>query len=1031
MKNHLVLLIIIYFLFNLYASNVSSQNENWLNPNINEENRLQMTGHFLSFENQEMASRGDWSNSINYMSLNGYWKFNWVANADQRPTSFFKPDYDDNGWKKIPVPGMWELNGFGDPIYVNINYPWHNQFVNNPPYVPVEQNHVGSYRKEIEIPESWKDKNIIIHFGSVTSNLSLWVNGKYVGYSEDSKLPAEFNLTKYLKPGKNLIAFQVFRWCDGSYLEDQDFWRFTGVARDTYLKAQNKTHLSDIKTETTLTNNYLDGKLTVRFKSVGTPSVDLKLSDSKGEIVATKSIAKAGLNNEVIFEIRNPLKWSAETPSLYTLTTTLHQGNQLLEIVPLKIGFRSVEVKNGQFLVNGKPILIKGVNRQEMDPDGGYVVSRNRMIQDIAIMKKHNINAVRTSHYPNDDQWYDLCDQYGLYVVAEANVESHGMGFGDESLAKNKDYKLAHLQRNQRNVQRNYNHPSVVIWSMGNEAGFGDNFKACYQWIKAEDPSRLVMYEKAGQSEFTDIFSPMYYDYDQCEKYCEEHHDKPLIQCEYAHAMGNSMGGFKEYWDLTRKYPSYQGGFIWDFADQAIRWKNEKDESFYAYGGDFNPYDASDNNFMCNGLISPDRVPNPHMDEVSYFYQSVWAEPVDLINGKIEVLNEYFFDDLSNVFLEWILVRDGNVIETGVVETLDILPQEKSVVSLPIKSKVSEINGEIFLNLVFKTKKEMGLIPANHIIAKRQLLVKENNQHSASVPVQKLKKKPVVLSNDKNFLIVKGENFQFDFGKSSGLIHRWQINGNDLLYPGSKIRPNFWRPPTDNDYGAKLQHIYQIWKGPEFKLENLEVVEKSNSVIIRAKMNLFGSKGKLELIYDVNADGSVQMMQKLIPNDKSDIPGMFVFGVEMKIHKEFDKIMFYGRGPNESYADRKESQFVGVYNQTADNQLYRYIRPQATGTKSDVRWWKQLNISGKGIEIKSDNHLYITALPYSADQLDDGIEKNQRHAIDLKKDDFISLSIDGYQMGLGCVNSWKALPRVEYQLPFSDYEFTFTMRFLE
>lgn len=622
--------------------------QKWQDPNVNAFNRAAMHSSFFAYESLEAANNSSQQSSSNYLSLNGTWKFNWVENAWQRPTDFYKVGYNDMDWGKMPVPGIWELNGYGDPQYVNIGYAWRSQYKNNPPIVPEENNHVGTYRQEIILPASWKGKDIVAHFGSVTSNISLYVNGKYVGYSEDSKLEAEFNLTKYLKPGKNLIAFQVFRWCDGSYLEDQDFWRFSGVGRDCYLYARNKTHLEDIKVIADLDRDYKNGLLKVKLDVKGKANVNLILSDAQGKTVVEKNVTGSGMITTDM-EVANPLKWTAETPNLYKLTAVVKQGSKILEVIPLKVGFRKVEKINNQLCVNGQPILIKGVNRHELDPDGGYVVSRERMVQDILMMKKFNVNAVRTCHYPNNNLWYDLCDEYGIYVVAEANIESHGMGYGDATLAKNSQFAKAHMERNQRNVYRNFNHPAVIIWSMGNEAGFGGNFEACYKWIKNYDSSRLVQYEQAGQNDYTDIFCPMYYDYKRSEEYGQAtDKTKPLIQCEYAHAMGNSEGGFKEYWELVRKYPMYQGGFIWDFVDQSIHWKDKSGNLIYGYGGDFNPYDASDNNFLDNGLISPDRKPNPHFYEVGYYYQSIWTKIIDVENGMIEIFNEYFFRDLSD-----------------------------------------------------------------------------------------------------------------------------------------------------------------------------------------------------------------------------------------------------------------------------------------------------------------------------------------------------------------------------------------------
>ena len=653
----------------------------WQDAGVNAVNRAPMHTDYFAYETPELAARGERVSSIYYMSLNGQWKFNWVRHADARPADFWKPGYNDRAWDTMPVPGVWELNGYGDPLYVNVGYPWREQYQNNPPQVPTEENHVGSYRRTVTVPASWKGKDIIAHFGSVTSNIYLWVNGKYVGYSEDSKLEAEFDLTRYLKPGQeNLIAFQVFRWCDGTYLEDQDFFRYSGVGRDCYLYAREKRRVEDIRVTPDLDAEYKNGTLTVDVQLKGNAIATLKLKDAQG-----KEVAAATTRGETVtMQVSNPHKWTAETPYLYTLYAQIGELAPA-EVIPVKVGFRKIELKDAQVLVNGQPVLFKGANRHEMDPDGGYVVSRQRMLQDVQIMKDLNINAVRTCHYPDDPYWYALCDEYGLYVVAEANIESHGMGYGDETLAKRDDYRQAHLERNQRNVQRNFNHPAIIFWSLGNEAGYGPNFEAAYDWVKAEDPSRAVQYERAGYDGKTDIYCPMYYRYWDCETYCkDESKTKPLIQCEYAHAMGNSMGGFKEYWDLVRKYPKYQGGFIWDFVDQGIHKTGSNGKLIYAYGGDFNKFDASDINFCNNGLISPDRVPNPHAYEVEYFYQNIWTTPVDLKKGQVKVYNEHFFRDLSNYYMEWQVLKNGRVMRSGRVDDLDVAPRQSATLALPI-----------------------------------------------------------------------------------------------------------------------------------------------------------------------------------------------------------------------------------------------------------------------------------------------------------------------------------------------------------
>ncbi|MBQ5831161.1 MAG: beta-galactosidase, partial [Alistipes sp.] len=651
----------------------------WRDPNVNEINRQKMHSTYKIFENVAEAEGAYCDEQNPYrLSLNGTWQFNWVENADQRPTDFFTVGYNDKGWDSMEVPAMWELNGYGDPIYVNIGYAWRGNFRHDPPNVPIEQNHVGSYRREFTLPEGWSGRDIELNIGAATSNVYVWVNGKFVGYSEDSHLGASFDVTKFVKPGKNLIALQIFRWCDGTYLEDQDLWRLSGISRDVELVARQKARLQDVMITPALENNYTNGRLAVEMEfSLAVKQAEVKLICPEGKVVAEAKVTPTKGKASHTFEVKAPAKWSAETPNLYKVVIGVDG-----EAYAQRVGFRTSEIKDGLLLVNGQPVLIKGVNRHEVDPLKGFVMTRERMIQDIKLMKQFNINAVRTCHYPDTPEWYDLCDEYGLYVIDEANIESHGMGYGEKTLAKEPRYAKAHLERNQRMVYRDKNHPSVIIWSMGNEAGFGPNFEACYRWIKSFDASRPVHYERAEGNDFTDIMCPMYANLEWSENYVKNSPKKPLIQCEYAHAMGNSMGGFKEYWDLIRKYPHYQGGFIWDFVDQGLaQYEADGKVSFY-YGGDFNNYDATDNSFNNNGIIAADRTPQAHAYEVRREYQSIWTNAVDLMAGKVEVYNENFFVGLEPYAMVWELQQDGVVTKAGRIEKLEVKPQQRKAYTL-------------------------------------------------------------------------------------------------------------------------------------------------------------------------------------------------------------------------------------------------------------------------------------------------------------------------------------------------------------
>jgi beta-galactosidase len=1029
MAKHFFLLFSIVFLW----SPLKAQHDEWHNSLVNEVNRMPMHTHFFAYENKQLAEVGDMTQSENFMSMNGLWKFFWVNDADQRPLSFFRTDFEDAAWKTMVIPGMWEFNGYGDPIYVNIGYPWKGQATVTPPNVPIINNHVGSYRRYFDIPKDWEGEKVIAHFGSVTSNMYLWVNGKYVGYSEDSKLEAEFDITNYLVPGKNLIAFQVFRWSDGTFLEDQDFLRLSGVARDCYLYAQNNQNIKDIRITPDLTNDYRDGKLDITVQltdAAATDKVKFELTDN-GKVVASAEQKGNGATN---INVQNPAKWTSETPKLYTLYTTLvdNKGNTI-EVIPQKVGFRKVEIKNAQLLINGKPILIKGVDRHEMDPFTGYVVSRERMIQDIKIMKKLNINAVRTSHYPNDNLWYDLCDQYGIYLVAEANLESHGMGYGPATLAKNKDFALAHLQRNERNVERNWNHPSVIIWSMGNEAGMGPNFEACYKWIKHEDTSRPVQYERAEKSQFTDIFCPMYLGYEDCEKYAKSNPTKPLIQCEYAHAMGNSEGGFKEYWDIIRRNPHYQGGFIWDFVDQSPRLKDEKGIEIYKYAGDFNKYDSNeDQNFCDNGLLNPERGLNPHAHEVGYFYQSVWTTPVDLKKGIVSVYNENFFRNLNNYRLEWALLVDGKQVQTGVENELKLEPQSKANVRLNYSLDRISPESEVLLNVYFKLKEAEPLLPAGSVIARQQLTVQNytprleplmNKSTDKNTPPRNIE----IITHYQKYTILKGRDFQIDFDNKTGFINRYSLRNQELIAENSSLTPNFWRAPTDNDMGASLQLKFKAWKQPDFTLEKMNTTQNDSLVLVSTEYISKIVSASLRITYKINHSGEIEVNQKLITDPSVNVSDMFRFGMQLPMPYHFETIHYYGRGPFENYIDRKSSQFLGIYNQTVDEQFYPYIRPQETGTKSDIRWWKQTDSAGRGFEFESSEPFSLSALHYTIQSLDDGDFKHQSHSPEVPKADITNICIDKVQMGLGCVTSWGAWPRPEYLLTYKDYEFTFRL----
>lgn len=1012
----------------------------WLDPEVNEVNTMAPRAAFFAYETENLAKADQKARSERYLSLEGKWKFNFSKDHDKAPRDFYSLKYDDSQWTDFPVPGILELNGYGDAIYSNNGYPWRTQFRPEPPFVEERNNYTGSYRKMVTVPADWKGERIYLHVGSATSNLMVWVNGKFVGYSEDSKVSAEFDLTKYLTPGKeNLIAMQVMRWCDGSYLEDQDFWRFTGIAREVYLYARPQAHIADLFITPDLVNNYQDGTLEVKLNAVGAKgeTVMFSLKDKEGKEVAAQT-AKVGGNGEVKvnFDIKNPLKWTAETPNLYTLYTTLMDGKQVAEVVPQRVGFRKVEIKNAQVLVNGQPVLFKGANRHELDPVTGYVVSMDRMLEDIRVMKELNINAVRTCHYPNDPRWYELCDIYGIYMVAEANIESHGMGYGDKTLAKKPTYEKAHLERNESNIKIYKNHPSIIFWSVGNEAGYGPNFEKAYDLVKAYDPSRPCQYEQVGQNGKTDIFCPMYYDYGGCDKYSQGDNPRPLIQCEYAHAMGNSMGGFKEYWDMVRKYPKYQGGFIWDFVDQGLRVKNKQGKTIYAYGGDFGRYPTSDHNFNCNGIINPDRKPNPHANEVRYYYQNIWATAKDLKAGEVEVYNENFFKSLDDVELQWTLESEGKVLANG-RNALDIPAQQKRVVKLDGYSLPADVKGEVVLNLDFVLKKAEPMLDAGYAVAREQFVVNPYTfptmESVLAVTSGKYDTRKVEKEEKVAWVTLSAGNTSVTFNHWNGWIDYLDVDGKPMLEEGYAITPDFWRAPTDNDYGAGTQRKLHAWKNPEMKMKSFKVVENEGKAEkgVEVVYDMPSVEATLTMTYTLTPAGELVVNEAMTVNkDAKHKPELMRYGMQLVMPKAYNMLTYYGKGPGENYIDRNNGDRLGVYDAKVADQYWGYVRPQESGNKTEVRYWQVKDENGKGLEFYSFAPMECSTLNYLASDLDDGWDKNahQSHSGDLTPRDFSVVKLAARQRGLACVNSWGAIPLEQYRMPYQDYSFTYVIR---
>ena len=1009
-------------------------------PNIFEQNREPMRSSFIVYPTVGEAVTGsNYRNAPNYKSIEGDWNFVWYKHlTDAYPTDFYSPNFDDSKWGKMAVPGLWEMNGYGDPVYVNVGYAWDNQFVDCPPFVPQFNNHRGLYRRYIDVPAEWRGKQIFIHIGSATSNLTLWVNGKRVGYSEDSKLEAEFDITKYIKAGQsNLFAMKIHRWCDGTYLEDQDFWRLSGIARDCYIYARDKAHIKDVKFTATLANDYQDGVLNLNVDV--TPSVkwvEIVLTDANDNpYYKTRLAPKAGKVSAVV-EINDVKAWSAEIPYLYKLTVATPT-----EVTAFNVGFRSVEIKNNQLLVNGKAILVKGANRHEMNPERGYALTYEDMVRDIKIMKEHNLNAVRTCHYPNSPLWYDLCDKYGIYVVDEANIESHGMGYGDKSLAHRTDYTAAHLVRNQRVVLRDYNHPSVIVWSLGNEAGNGMNFHKCYDWIKSYDKTRPVQYEQACHISYknipknynSDIECPMYASYAECEEYLNGNPTRPLIQCEYSHAMGNSVGSLKEYWDLIRKYPSYQGGFIWDFVDQALAWKDpQTGVTFYRYGGCYNDYDPSDETFCNNGFISASRKPHPSAREVWHQYQNIWTSDADVKNGVVEVYNENMFRNLDNYRLEWEVTENGVKKLSGTVEQLNIPAQMRMNVELGYKEvDIKALRGEVILTVRYLLKSDEALLKAGHCVAYNQFVIRALDMTDYIRQNLRTDMPKAVPALDLESRTVTGPDFKISFD-GRGRLCSYIYNGKQLV--SKPLFPQFYRAMTENDYGVRKRnsnaiyyHSWKAFRNAETYMDLFLMSKEDNYIVVTAEYSYAELGMRVKMRYEIDGEGYVSVCMSMLPGKpKFDIKGMLRFGVDFAMPDNFNTIEFYGAGATESYADRKSGTPIGIYKQSvADQFCMTYSRPQESGAHCDLRYWTITDSTGTGLKVISDKTFSATAIAYPMSQIDIHSHDYRKFPQLLESDGNTYVNIDKVQSGIICEDSWGAIPLEQYRIEYKHQNFVF------
>jgi len=1028
---------IILFVFLLVNIAAKAQKPYWLDETVNEVNRMPMHASYFVFENEQAVLKNDWKTSTNYQSLNGLWKFKWAERPIDLPIGVEHEQFDDSKWKDFPVPANWEMNGYGFPIYTTDGFEFAylmNKKV-DPPLVPMDFNPTAVYRRAVTLPANWKEKQVILHIGAAKSNLTVWVNGKSVGYGEDSKLPSEFDISPYLHEGKNLIALQIMRWCDGNYLEDQDMWRLSGITRDCYLVARNPTHIVDVEAIPDLDQQYKNASLNVKLtlnkpQATGSATLLLKRGNT---IVAQETLKFNGeqtINSKM--DVTAPKLWTAETPELYQLLVVLrNSANETIEVIPQRIGFRQIEIKDGLFLVNGKPVIIKGVNRHETDPISGQVISKEAMLRDIQIMKKFNINAVRTSHYPNSEYWLDLCDEYGLYVVGEANIESHGMGYDiNKTMANRPTWVNAHLMRVQRMVERDKNHASIVTWSMGNEAGNGYNFYSCFLWMKKRDQSRPIQYERAvsDYKTFTyewnsDIICPMYPTPDGMLAYAKANPKptRPFIICEYAHAMGNSLGNFTDYWDVIRANKKiFQGGFIWDFVDQSFQRVNAKGDTVYTYGGDYEPKEAiTDWNYAAKGIFYANRTPYPHAWEMKKVYQDIHTSLS--ADGKIEIYNERFFTGLANVQLKWEVIANGIKVQQGVLKDINVGPQETKSYIIPYQVPKGK---EVFLNLSYSLKTAEPLIPANYTLATAQLqLGKENYPCAAGITAAgKIEQLETAQT-----LTLKSSKAEVVFDKTSGHIKAYNINGVQLMDGNFPLKPNFWRAPNDNDFGANLQLKLKPWKNApaKAKLLSFNATIDKNIATVNTLFDLEEVKAKLKLTYRVNAEGELLVTEALQIDSMQKTEILPRFGMQWILPAGFEKLAYYGKGPQENYQDRDFSAHVGIYNQTVKEQYFPYVTPQETGNKTGIRWFKILNKSGKGLLVSAAVPLSMSALHYFDSDLDDGDKRHQRHAADLIARPQTQLNIDLKQMGVGGIDSWRSRPLTKYQLPFADYQFTF------
>jgi beta-galactosidase len=1007
---------------------LASAQERWQDPRVFGVNREAPHTNYVPFADRASALLQMSERSPYYRSLNGNWRFKWVRKPADRPTLFYQDGFDDAGWDEITVPSNWEIEGYGVPHYLD------SGMLPGPPgHVDPEYNPVGSYRRRFTLPQSWQDMQVFLHFASVGSAATVWVNGHEVGYGQGSKTPLEFNITSYIRPGENLMAVEVFRWSDGSYLEDVDFWRLSGIERDVFLFATQQTHIRDFTVRASLDTAYRDGILDLdidvrnHLDRQVSPTVSIELVDTGGQtVLSQRQSVTVGAESETRLrlqaDIERPLKWTAETPTTYTLLVSLlNDGGVTRQVLGHRIGFRNVEIQNGLLLVNGTAVVLKGVNRHEHDPARGRYMSDSIMLHDIRLMKQLNINAVRTSHYPNDPRWYQLTDEHGIYVIDEAFVESNGTSFHpDTTLAGRPEWKAAHLDRLQRMVERDRNHPSVIAWSLGNEAGDGDNFVAMYDWAKQADPTRPAVYEMADQRHHTDVFFPMYARAYTLANYAAEHRDRPLILCEYAHAMGNSVGNLVDYWDLIWNEEQLQGGFIWDWVDQGLPIERDG-QDYWGYGGDYGPGEHG-GNFSINGLVAPDRRINPHAWEVKKVYQPIAVSAREPAIGELAITNRHDFTDLRGFVLEWELVADDSSIARGSIADLDVAPHATRSLSLPFPSITPTPGVEYFLNLRFLTGAESDPLPSGHVVAWEQFRLPTYRGRTA---VDVTKSAKITQTRHSDLLVLQGEarDFALTFDLEQGGIVSYSYLGVELIETGPT--PNFWRPPTDNDYGNGMPRRQGVWRsaGRDRTIKRVEWWQNSDRDVEVYVTSILPVGESLHVTkYHVFGNGEVVITNSFTPG-QIDLPDLAKFGMTLNLPGDFDRVEWYGRGPHESYRDRKTGAAVGVYHSSVAEQYYPYIRPQENGNRTDVRWVALTNADGIGLLAVADSLLEVSALHFDDADFDEGDHKTYRHGYDVRQREHVALDLDYGQMGLGGDTSWGAVILPHYRIPARPYSY--------